>query len=282
MLPRRNLAKIKLQRVNSAASERADDVVAVEEPLEIRVTFESSGQRVERSISVTMRTPGDDFELAAGFLFNEGLIASEREIHEISYCTGKDEQLYNRVNVRLRSGSACDAERLQRNFFVSSSCGLCGKASIEQVRTAAKVPLNDNRPIVPQAVLMQLPEKLRSKQAVFEKTGGLHGAGLFNAAGELLLLKEDVGRHNAVDKLIGERLLNGKVPLHDSILLVSGRTSFELVQKARMAGIGIVAAVGAPSSLAVELARETGMTLIGFLRADKFNLYTGEHRVKHM
>jgi len=282
MLPRRNLARIKLHRVSPAGIERADDVLAVEEPLEIRVAMELDGQKVERSVSVTMRTPGDDFELAAGFLFTEGLIESEREIYDISYCNGKnkEEQRYNRVSVRLRPGTKCDAERLQRNFFVSSSCGLCGKASIEQVRTAANLPLDDAGPVLAASMLTQLPERLRTKQAVFEKTGGLHGAGLFDASGTLVLLKEDVGRHNAVDKLIGDRLLNGSLPLHGHVLLLSGRTSFELIQKARMAGISFVAAVGAPSSLAVELAKETGMTLAGFLRPEKFNLYSGEHRVR--
>jgi FdhD protein len=283
MLPIRNASKIKLRRMSSAGASEASssDFVAVEEPLEIQISTQLNGQPSVRSISVTMRTPGDDFELAAGFLFSEGLITREDDIHEIRYCTGKNnhEQQYNVVNVHLRPDVPFNFEHLQRNFFMSSSCGLCGKASLDQVRTTATLPLNPNAPRVKASIIMQLPDKLRASQPVFDKTGGLHAAGLFDVDGTLMLAKEDVGRHNALDKLIGDRLLNKKFPLDNQILMVSGRTSFEIIQKARMAGIGFVAAVGAPSSLAIELAKEAGMTLAGFVRSDKLNVYSAEHRI---
>jgi FdhD protein len=281
MLPRKNIARFNVQKLAGSELKSAADVAAVEEPLEIRVSLEVEGKRVEKPLSVTMRTPGDDFELAAGFLFTEGVIAGDKDIHEISYCAakGREEQRYNIVSVKLRPGGKCDAERLQRNFFMTSSCGICGKTSIDSVRTQATLAVDPAGPRVSSSILLQMPEKLRVRQPLFEKTGGIHGAGLFEADGTLIAVKEDVGRHNAVDKLIGEQLLNSRLPLNRQVLLVSGRASFEIMQKARMAAIGFIAAVGAPSSLAVDFAREMDMTLVGFLRVEKFNVYAGEARV---
>jgi FdhD protein len=216
-----------------------------------------------------MRTPGDDYELAAGFLFGEGIIHQHSDIHQISYCVGprKELQEYNLVSVHLNPGCNFDAKRLTRNFYTTSSCGVCGKSSIDALRVQVSARPTFTAPPIAPSILYALSGKLRERQRVFEKTGGLHAAGLFDPAGNLLSLREDVGRHNATDKLIGEQFLAGKTPLSNTILVLSGRASFELVQKALVAGIPVMAAVGAPSSLAVELAKEFGMTLLGFLRA---------------
>lgn len=242
--------------------------------MEIRVG--GPGQ-VAEAIAVTMRTPGGDFELAAGFLFTEGLIAGRDAIEQVSYCEDLDdeEQLYNVVTVR--TVAPFDAESVRRNFYATSSCGVCGKASIEdvEVRCDAVEP----GPLVSAEVIRGLPGGLRDKQRVFDETGGLHAAGLFDTAGTLLSLREDVGRHNAVDKLVGEALMAGRIPLSERILQVSGRVSFEIVQKAAVAGIPIVSAVSAPSSLAVQTADALGMTVIGFVRDDRFNVYTHPERV---
>jgi FdhD protein len=250
------------------------DRLAGEEPLEIRAA--GPGQGAAR-VAVTMRTPGHDFELAAGFLHSEGLLSSPLELREIKYCTDVElrEQAYNVVTVHLRR--PFQADLVQRNFGVTSACGVCGKASIDSIEVASE-PLPEG-PVVAAAVIAGLPERLRTAQRTFERTGGSHATGLFTAAGELELVREDVGRHNALDKVIGNRMLAGATPLGGSVALVSGRASFELVQKAAVAGIPILCAVGAPSSLAVDAARRLGLTLVGFLRDDRFNIYAGASRI---
>lgn len=256
--------------------ERRSDLLAAEEPLEMRVSVEEGGRRVRHSVAVTMRTPGHDFELAAGFFFSEGIVAGPEAIWSIAYCPSADEG--NVVEVHLEPGAGFDPQRFTRNVYTTSSCGVCGKTSIEMVRGICPAPPVGRERIAPE-VLTGLPAALRRAQPVFSGTGGLHAAGLFDAAGRLLLLREDVGRHNALDKLIGSLLLDGALPASDRVLLVSGRASFELVQKALAAGIPVLAAVGAPSSLAVELAGDLGLTLIGFLRNGRFNVYSGEERI---
>jgi len=228
------------------------------------------------SLAVIMRTPGNDFELAAGFLWTEGLVRSRDEISSINYCDlPREEQRYNVVTVRLSRPRSMDSP--QRNFYATSSCGICGKASLDQLRVAcAPVPPG---PVVTAGVILDLPDALRRGQRIFEQTGGLHAAALFDPVGRLLTLREDVGRHNAVDKLVGRAVLDGQVPLSDRLLLVSGRVSFEIVQKAAVAGIPIVCAVSAPSSLAVKTADELGLTVIGFLRHQGFNVYSHPERL---
>jgi FdhD protein len=253
--------------------------VAVEEPLELRVEYARGARRETRNVSVTMRTPGQDFELAAGFLFSEGLLQSRDQLREISYCQTEEPQEYNVVSVRLRDSVPFDADLLTRNFYTTSSCGVCGKASLEAVEIRGCEPLPSGTPVLEAAVMARLPDLLLEGQAGFQRTGGLHAAGLFDATGRLETLREDVGRHNAVDKIVGEAFLAGNLPLDDRVLTVSGRTSFEIMQKALAAGIPVVVAVGAPSSLAVDVARRFNMTLAGFTRGDRFNLYAGWDRV---
>lgn len=281
-MPRRSVKRIKAQRVHRAQARRLDDVLAVEEPLEIRLVFGETGRRIEHSISITMRTPGDDFELAAGFLYSEGIIHSHDDVDQIAYCLGpeKEKQEYNVVSVQLSPGVRFDPDRLLRHFYMTSSCGVCGKASLEALQIGSDPALPPDRPAIAAEIVPQLADRLRQAQSVFEKTGGLHAAALFDVQGSLVSLREDVGRHNAVDKIIGERLLANKFPLFDHVMMVSGRAGFEIMQKALVAGIPLVVAVGAPSSLAVELAREFGMTLLGFARGDGFNIYAGAQRVK--
>ncbi len=252
----------------------------MEEPLEVGVEFSRDGKRVSRPVAVTMRTPGDDFELAAGFLFSEGILAGRDHLQEITYCQRAGAQEYNVVSVRLAPGLTLDEALLVRNFYTSSSCGVCGKASLEALELKGCEPLPPGLPELDPALLASLPQRLREGQAAFQRTGGLHAAGLFTAAGGLVVLREDVGRHNAVDKVVGHALLGGALPLDRHVLVVSGRTSFEILQKALTARIPAVVAVGAPSSLAVDLARRFQVTLVGFTRPDGFNLYAGEARVK--
>jgi FdhD protein len=271
-----------VQRVGDAFMGEAEpDALAVEEPLEIRLGFVENERPVHKSISITMRTPGDDPELAAGFLFTEGIIHSKEQIARIHHCGLPEEKtnLQNTIRVDLNAGTAIDLKKLERHFYTSSSCGVCGKSSIEALHTGARRLEQNDRPVFASEKIHQFPEILREKQSVFERTGGLHAAALFDAEGGLIALREDVGRHNAVDKLIGSELLAGNIPLSDKLLQVSGRASFELVQKALMAGIPVLSAVGAPSSLAVELAREFGMTLLGFVRNNRFNIYAGAERI---
>ncbi|MFE1359696.1 formate dehydrogenase accessory sulfurtransferase FdhD [Streptomyces harbinensis] len=268
---RRRVVRIR----DGAVTERADTLVG-EEPLEIRVGG--------RPLAVTMRTPGDDFALATGFLVSEGVVARADEVARVMYCAGATadgSNTYNVVDVRLADGVAPPAASLQRNVYTTSSCGLCGKASLDAVRTTARWPLPlTGGPALTPRLLAALPERLRAHQRVFARTGGLHAAALFDGGGELLDVREDVGRHNAVDKVVGRALGAGLLPLADTVLLVSGRASFELVQKAVMAGIPALAAVSAPSSLAVELAAEAGLTLVGFLRGTSMNVYAGAERLE--
>ncbi|MBV6403929.1 MAG: Sulfur carrier protein FdhD [Flavobacteriales bacterium] len=264
-----------MRRVVPEGCTEADDLLVTEEPLEIRLGHGPVEDRREIRLSVTMRTPGHDGELALGFLFTEGLIASADEVVRVTVCANvKEEERGNVVRAELRPDVAVDPSRWQRNFYVTSSCGVCGKSSIEAVQVLRQHPLRPWGAIEP-ALIRTLTDRIGEAQTVFRRTGGIHAAAIFNRAGELLLLREDVGRHNAVDKVIGAALHTG-MDRTDHILLVSGRAGFELVQKCVVAGIPLMAAVGAPSSLAVRLARESGLTLVGFLREGRFNLYAGE------
>jgi FdhD protein len=261
--------------VGFSGSEPREDLLAVEEPLEIQLGYRRHGWPVHKSVSITMRTPGADAELAAGFLFTEGIIANSGQI------AGVNALEPNVIRVELRPGVALDLRRLERHFYTSSSCGVCGKASIAALNVGGRVLAPSIGPVFTAATIHGLAATLRRTQAVFEQTGGLHAAALFDPSGQLLDVREDVGRHNAVDKLIGAQWLAGEIPaLGGRLLFVSGRASFELVQKALTAGLPILAAVGAPSSLAVELAQTHGMTLLGFVRHDRFNIYAGEERIR--
>jgi FdhD protein len=271
--------KVQIHVVEGGTTRPRSDRVATEEPMEVRLLAGAE----TRTLAVTMRTPGNDFELAAGFLFAEGIVGDKRDIGAISYCVDQDvdeEQRFNIVNVRLTSDLLPDLRTLERNFFTSSACGVCGKESLDALELRGKVPAPTGL-TVESALITELPEKLRAAQGLFDKTGGLHGAAVFDATGALVAAREDVGRHNAVDKVVGHALLEGELPLDRHLLMVSGRTSYEIMQKALAAGIPIVCGVSAPSSLAVELARRFEMTLIGFLRGDRFNIYAGEERVGH-
>ncbi|MEU1303904.1 MULTISPECIES: formate dehydrogenase accessory sulfurtransferase FdhD [Streptomyces] len=278
----------KVIRIRDGAVSARPDTLVAEEPLEIRLNG--------KPLAITMRTPGDDFALAAGFLVSEGVLATAADLQNIVYCAGATDggtslsersrglgggsNTYNVVDVRTAPGVVLPDITLERNVYTTSSCGLCGKASLDAVRTTARWPIADTPPVrVDPELLASLPDRLRAAQRVFDRTGGLHAAALFTEDGELLDVREDVGRHNAVDKLVGRALQSGALPLSRSILLVSGRASFELAQKAVMAGIPVLAAVSAPSSLAVDLAAETGLTLVGFLRGSSMNVYAGEDRV---
>ena len=265
------ILKVEGDRVRSAQQ----DWLAVEEPLEIRLGYDSKGWRVHKSVSITMRTPGADRELAAGFLFTEGIVSGPREIAEV--CVEAE----NIVCVELRKGVSVDLPRLERHFYTSSSCGVCGKTSIAALQMGNRAPVLDDDFLIDANAIHRLPETLREAQAVFDRTGGLHAAALFDAGGALLAVREDVGRHNAVDKLIGTQLLAGAAASFSQHgLFVSGRASFELMQKALAAGIPLLAAVGAPSSLAVDLARAHGATLLGFVRGGRFNVYGGAQRIR--
>jgi FdhD protein len=261
----RSILTAPIQKVEGGLSVSFQDLLAVEEPLEIRLG--------DKTISLTMRTPGHDPELAVGFLFTEGIIQGPHQIRDIQASK-------NSITVHVNPDVEIDFERLQRNFYTTSSCGVCGKASIEALRIQGCPVLPRSSAAVEAAVIHRLPQAQRDEQAVFERTGGLHAAALFDFQGSLILLREDVGRHNAVDKLIGAEMRAGRTPLSDTLLLVSGRASFELTQKALMAGIPILAAVGAPSSLAVETAQRFNMTLLGFVRNGRFNIYSGASRIK--
>jgi FdhD protein len=273
--------RVEVLRAGAIETRRASDTLTVEEPLEIRVELECEGKVVRTTAAVTMRTPGHDVELAAGYLFSEGIIRDRGDIARIGCCgpgagTGPD----HRLRVELAAGTEVERARLDRRSYTSSSCGACGKASLEALRAPRRWGLPVSGLRVSAMLLRSLPSVLRASQSAFEVTGGLHASGLFDRDGRLVTLREDVGRHNALDKVVGAQLLLGALPAHERILIVSGRVSFELAEKALMAGIPVLGAIGAPSSLAMETAREAGMTLIGFLSADRFNVYAGAERIR--
>jgi FdhD protein len=265
-------------RVVSGKLNEVEDNLAVEEPLQIQILFGNSGEEKTKNIAISMRTPGNDTDLAAGFLFTEGIIKHRTDIIQII----ENASASNTVLVILHRDVKPDLQNAERNFYVSSSCGICGKSSIDSVRNNVAIFSTEKNVEVSSTVLQKLGSKLHDEQRAFQSTGGLHACAVFDTDGKLILLREDVGRHNALDKLIGNIFMNGGIPLQDSILLLSGRASFELIQKATAAGIRIIAAIGAPSSLAVEMATEAGITLIGFLKSDRFNIYSGKERIKFL
>lgn len=278
-----SVASVTIDRFANGVQQSDNDLLAVEEPMEIRLDFGTARERHSQPISVTMRTPGNDFELALGFLFTEGIIRTPGDVQMVRYCTDMQttENKNNIVRVSLKENVTVDTERLKRNFYTSSSCGVCGKESIENVYTQCQ-PVAATVLQVNAETIIRLPTELREKQRVFEHTGGLHASALFNVNGNIILLREDIGRHNALDKLVGATIFNKvqETALSESVLLLSGRASFELIQKAAMASIPIVCAVGAPSSLAVQMAKTFGITLIGFLRGERFNIYCNPERIK--
>ncbi|WP_010584887.1 formate dehydrogenase accessory sulfurtransferase FdhD [Schlesneria paludicola] len=274
--------RVTIDRFDEGTRCHTDDVLAIEEPLEIRLVWQVDGKRQQRSLSITMRTPGCDQELAAGFLFGEGIVQHSSQVVRIAHCGPAvgEMGLRNVIKVELAERIDLDWSRFERNFHVTSSCGICGKTSLEAVNRLGCTPPPMEFQIDPE-ILYALPKRLRSEQAIFDSTGGLHAAALFDQAGNLLAVREDVGRHNALDKLIGAEFLADRLPpTEPRILLLSGRASFELLQKATAAGIGIVAAIGAPSSLAVDLARQSQITLVGFLRNGRCNVYCGPDRIR--
>ncbi len=272
---------VDISKVSDGVQQTQADSVAVEEPLEIRLGYSTPDGRATRSISITMRTPGNDDELAAGFLLTESIIHRVEDILAIEPCgpPAPDTGIHNVIRIDLGADVEVDLGRLQRHFYTTSSCGVCGKTSLDALRIVGVEPMSDDGPTFTRDVLTAMPDLLRKAQHTFEKTGGLHAAAAFDSIGDVVVTMEDVGRHNAVDKVVGYLLLNKQLPAKDLAILVSGRASFELMQKTLMADIPLLAAVSAPSSLAVQLAREFNMTLIGFLRGKTFNIYSGEQRI---
>jgi FdhD protein len=266
-------SELQIIKINNGEVSTESDMLACEVPLEIRLTYGNAGNRITKSISVTMRTPGNDTELAVGFLFTEGIIHARNEVKKVH---AHEENI---IEVELTESFQPALEKLSRNFYTTSSCGVCGKTSIDAVKILTPALSHTDDFIVTSELLFSLPSLLRKTQHVFEQTGGLHASAIFDTEGNLEIVREDVGRHNALDKVVGSAFLEGSLPFSNRILLLSGRASFELIQKAAMAGITMVAAVGAPSTLAVELAMESGITLVGFLRENRFNIYSGERRV---
>ena len=269
-MPDPRIASVRVRRVAGQATEDRDDVVVVEEPLEIRAAWTVSGELREKSISVTMRTPGDDADLATGFLFTEGLVQSAADVESVRHWSSP-----NVIRVALRDAVRIDTAKLERHFYTTSSCGVCGKTSIEALRVATPARPRQTKPVTSE-VIHELPRRLEEHQAAFRVTGGLHAAAILDFEGALIVSREDIGRHNAVDKVIGSLFAERRMPLPDTILLVSSRASFEIVQKAWAAGFGLVAAVSGPSALAVETARTARMALVGFLRGDTANVYAPE------
>ena len=271
---------VEISKIRGAQKIQIEDSVAIEEPLELQICSRTATDSAAKSISITMRTPGDDIDLALGFLAGEAIIAGADAVLSVEHCGAADPEtgFRNTVRIELDPDVAFDLDRLKRHFYTTSSCGVCGKTSIEALRVGGRSPI-DSTFNIRRERLLALPEKLREQQAVFDKTGGLHAAAAFDSQGNIVVAREDVGRHNAVDKVIGSLLRDQRLPAGDLGLLVSGRASFELMQKAWVAGMSLLAAVSAPSSLAVNLAQEAGMTLIGFLRDPGFNIYAGAQRV---
>jgi FdhD protein len=280
MIPRKAATQGQIQRWEAGQWKSPRDWVAVEAPLEIRLTWETPDREVMHPLTLTMRTPGEDYALAAGLLFAEGILRHPDQLHSLSYCRGanKLEQDYNQINVRLRPGFTPDLSHTERRFYSNASCGVCGKTSLDNLLSGVS-PIAADLPKLDPDLLCSLPEQLHAHQRTFARTGGLHASGLFNLRGQLLGLHEDVGRHNALDKLIGTAFLAGQLPLEQQILVLSGRVSFELMQKALRARIAVVVAVGAPSSLAVELAETYGVTLLGFVKPQRCNVYAHPERL---
>ena len=266
---------IQIHKVSSGAINETADKVAVEEPLQIQLVYSTATGQMLKNIAVTMRTPGNDEELAAGFLFTEGIIKSASDISGIKHAHANE----NLVQVILKENVIPHIGNAARNFYTTSSCGICGKASIDTINTISQYGEVKNKSVINASVFYGLQNELKKQQKVFEDTGGIHASAFFDVKEKFIMLREDVGRHNALDKIIGASLLNNQLPLNNCILLLSGRASFELLQKAVMAGIKIIASVGAPSSLAVEMARENDVTLTGFLKEDRFNIYSGKKRI---
>ncbi len=269
------IASVQIRKFTNNLVNDQNDLLAVEEPLEIQLVTGPLGNRIKRSVSVTMRTPGHDDELATGFLFTEGIINHSKELYSVE----QDVLDGNKIVIELQEHVSLNIKKLDRNFYTTSSCGVCGKTSIDAIKTISVYNNETDTICLKAGLFYQMHDRLRKQQTLFDSTGGLHASAIFDLEGNLVMLREDVGRHNALDKLIGAALLKNELPLKQTILLLSGRASFELVQKACMAGIKVITAVGAPSSLAVELARECNITLIGFLRDERFNIYTGEERI---
>ena len=258
-----------------------DDLVSIEEPLEMIVRYKEKNEWIDDSISITMRTPGNDENLVIGLLYNEGIINNFSEIAKTELIGEKVGQydLQNKIRVTLKNANNLDIKLLKRNFLTNSSCGVCGKTSIDSIEVTCKKKLNPSKPIIKASLVTKIPNILRQEQSEFSKTGGIHASALFDSDGNQLILKEDVGRHNALDKVIGQRLKNSKLDNDNQFIACSGRLSFELVQKTLMANIGLLMGVGAPTSLAIDLAKRFDMTLIGFVKSDSFNIYCGEKRI---
>jgi len=271
----RQVDNITIHKVSAGTITETADKVAVEEPLQIQLVYSTATGQMMKDIAVTMRTPGNDEELAAGFLFTEGIIKSAEDISKIKHAHADE----NLVQVILKENIMPALANAARNFYTTSSCGICGKASIDAIQTHSQYGEVKNNSIIPASVFYTLQNELKEQQQVFEDTGGIHASALFDVDGKFIMLREDVGRHNALDKIIGTAMMKKQLPLNNCILLLSGRASFELLQKAVMAGIKIIASVGAPSSLAVEMAKENDVTLIGFLKEDRFNIYSGKQRI---
>jgi FdhD protein len=273
-MTRFNKKKQSIWAIENGQPQQRKDVLATEEPLEL--LLRAGGE--QRTIAITMRTPGNDYDFAAGFLYNEGIVRSKQDFTNMTYCVDGKQQEYNSLRVQLKTDSFPELHQLERHFFTNSACGVCGTTFLDdlQERNLPAIPAG---PIVNASLITSLPDKLRESQDLFESTGGLHAAALFDLDGNLLAIREDVGRHNALDKLIGWGLLNDQLPFHNVVLVVSGRASYELLQKAFVAGVSVFCAISAPSSLAVEVAERFGITLIGFLRENRFNVYTGAQRV---
>jgi FdhD protein len=276
-----NITQASIIKVCGKEQRTVNDSLVVEEPLEIRLAFKRDGSLFHKSISVTMRTPGDDQNLALGFLFTEGILHSYEQVSNVtSGIVRHKEARKNVLVVHLKEGVSLNLQKLERHFYTTSSCGVCGKASIEAVRIQSKYELPENKPVFEAMLIQSLPEKVLTNQSVFGITGGLHAAALINTSGNIFSVKEDVGRHNAVDKIIGEALTKNKLPLAEFAIMVSGRAGFEIVQKLSVAGVPVIIAIGAPTNLAIQLAEESGMTLIGFVRNQSFNIYTCPERIR--
>ena len=274
-MTRFNKKKQTIWTYENGKPQRRKDILAAEEPMEILLR---AGE-TQRTVAITMRTPGNDYELAAGFLYNEGILLRKDEITGMTYCVDGNQQEYNSLRIQLKADSMPELKQLERHFFTNSACGVCGTTMLDDIGER-NLPALPSGPIVSPELITSLPEKLRNAQDLFESTGGLHAAALFDLEGNLLAVREDVGRHNALDKLIGWGLLNDQLPFHNKVLMVSGRASYELLQKSYSAGISVFCAVSAPSSLAVELAERFGITLIGFLRGQRFNVYANVQRMQ--